>query len=64
MSSYWIHFATSGDPNGEGLETWPVYDPLADRVLELGDTIAVVQGLRADRLDVFDAYYDSLRGAT
>ena len=61
MSSYWINFATTGDPNGEGLPIWPAYDPTADQVLELGDSIATVQGLMADRLDVFDAYYDSVR---
>lgn len=26
MSSYWVNFATAGDPNGEGLPEWPAYD--------------------------------------
>ncbi|XP_032891788.1 carboxylesterase 5A-like isoform X2 [Amblyraja radiata] len=25
MMSYWANFAKNGDPNGEGLELWPVY---------------------------------------
>ena len=61
MASYWVNFAATGDPNGDGRPDWPVYDPDADGVLELGDTIGVIQGLLKDRLDAFDAYYEDLR---
>ncbi|MCY3971761.1 MAG: carboxylesterase family protein [Acidobacteria bacterium] len=61
MSAYWVNFAATGDPNGDGLPNWPVYDPSADGVLELGDTIGLIQDLLKDRLDVFDAYYEDLR---
>ncbi len=64
MSSYWIHFATTGDPNGEGLPKWPVYDTSTDAALNLGDQIEVVNQLWKDRLDVFDAYYHSLRNSS
>jgi para-nitrobenzyl esterase len=36
VSSYWINFATSGDPNGKGLVAWPAYNPDAHATMELG----------------------------
>jgi para-nitrobenzyl esterase len=39
IMDYWVHFAQSGDPNGERLPRWPAYDAAADPYLELGDSI-------------------------
>jgi para-nitrobenzyl esterase len=39
MSSYWVNFATSGNPNGKGLPVWPVYAEKKDLALGLGDQI-------------------------
>ena len=40
MSSYWVNFATQGDPNGAGLPVWPLFDPQAPTVMHFGDGIA------------------------
>jgi para-nitrobenzyl esterase len=39
MMSYWINFATMGDPNGAGLPAWPAYSEKADTVMLLGDPV-------------------------
>jgi para-nitrobenzyl esterase len=36
VSSYWMNFAASGDPNGKLLSNWPVYAPDAHKTMELG----------------------------
>lgn len=39
MSSYWVNFAKTGDPNGEGLPVWPVFNDSKPEVIELGDEV-------------------------
>ena len=36
MSSYWINFAATGDPNGPGLPKWPTLRDAPEKVMELG----------------------------
>jgi para-nitrobenzyl esterase len=39
MSSYWVNFATTGNPNGKALPVWPEYDENTDLALGIGDQI-------------------------
>ena len=55
MSSYWVNFATRGDPNGAGLPVWPAFQPTAHERLILGPKIEVGPGLDAGRVALFDA---------
>jgi para-nitrobenzyl esterase len=54
VSSYWVNFATTGDPNGKGLPAWPRVDPKNERALEIGDTISVIRVPNAAALDFLD----------
>jgi para-nitrobenzyl esterase len=39
MSSYWVNFAATGNPNGEGLPAWPAFTNDAPAIIELGDEV-------------------------
>jgi para-nitrobenzyl esterase len=61
-SSYWVNFARSGNPNGPGLPSWPVFTDADNKVLYLGDPITVGGVANINSLNVFDAVYTSVRG--
>ena len=61
MSSYWVNFATKGDPNGPGLPMWPVYkDHASGRVMVLGDAIGLEPSPPSAKLTFYDAAYARL----
>ncbi|MES1222327.1 MAG: carboxylesterase family protein, partial [Bacteroidota bacterium] len=37
MSSYFVNFIKSGDPNGNGLPEWPAYTTTEKQIMILGD---------------------------
>ena len=53
-SAYWVAFAKTGDPNGDGRPEWPRHDPASDRVINFTNNGVVVgpDPLKA-RLDVW-----------
>ncbi|HEX5227900.1 MAG TPA: carboxylesterase family protein [Bryobacteraceae bacterium] len=64
MSSYWVNFATSGDPNGKGLAKWPSFDDRSsNRPMVLGDRAEVGPAPNAAQLAFFESIYEKERRA-
>jgi para-nitrobenzyl esterase len=55
MLKYWVNFAETGNPNGEGLENWPQYQSSTDCFLEINSIPNGSQtGLRTAQSDLWD----------
>jgi para-nitrobenzyl esterase len=62
MSSYWVNFARSGNPNGHGLPAWPAFTNAESKVQYLGDPTTTGGVASIDTLEVFDGVYSAVRG--
>jgi para-nitrobenzyl esterase len=51
ISSYWVNFARTGDPNGKGLPVWSNYEAGAEPYMEFGDPVQLRNHLLKDQLD-------------
>jgi para-nitrobenzyl esterase len=55
MASYWANFTKTGDPNGPGLEKWPVYDSADHPMMRFGEKIRAEAQAHRERYDYWDA---------
>jgi para-nitrobenzyl esterase len=58
VSSYWVNFAKTGDPNGKGLAAWPQFkDKTTGRAMELGDTQQPRKEMPLEKFALYDQLY-------
>ncbi len=58
MSQYWVNFARTGNPNGDGLPVWPRYEREGEPAIEFATYgTAATSKIRETKLDLFDASY-------
>jgi len=60
MSSYWVNFAATGDPNGKNLPKWPVFDK-SENAMSLGDKVESIPLPNKSGLDWIDGHQSTPR---
>ncbi len=59
ISDYWVQFATTGDPNREGLPYWPAYDVETQQHQIIGADVGQGSNFRRQELDELDRYFEA-----
>jgi para-nitrobenzyl esterase len=57
LSSYWVNFARTGNPNGPGLPRWKAYDPKVKQTMEIGERFGPIAFPDSKRLDFWKRFY-------
>ncbi len=60
MSSHWVNFAKTGDPNMKGLSKWPVYNGKLESVMVFGNPPQGKETPTEAQLAFFQSYFDKL----
>ncbi|HEY4364025.1 MAG TPA: carboxylesterase family protein [Bryobacteraceae bacterium] len=63
MTTYWVNFAATGDPNGKGLPQWQPYNVKNNdaKAMVFSDTAQFGPQIDAPRLAFFDKYYEVVK---
>jgi para-nitrobenzyl esterase len=64
ISSFWVNFAKTGDPNGPGLPKWPAFTETNPLALEFSDNPQPCAYPNLKKLQLWEQYYAWRRGET
>ena len=62
MNRYWANFVINGDPNGEGLAPWPLYQDDEATVMLFKDGTRLIETPNKPQLELMEAYFAWKRG--
>ena len=57
MNRYWANFVKTGDPNGEGLDNWPVYQDGEKSVMYFKNGTSLIETPNKPQLELHEAFY-------
>ncbi len=57
MMTYWLNFAKTGNPNGEGLPHWPQFDKQKATVMKFKNGAHLIELPHQDKLQLMDDFY-------
>ena len=58
MITYWSNFAKTGNPNGESLPNWPLYNNVDYKVMELGNNVGLIDDRYLDLYPLIDDFIE------
>ena len=62
MQQYWVNFAkTGGNPNGEGLPLWPVFEEGKPTVMQFNNGTSLITTPNIERIQFIDDFMNSMR---
>jgi para-nitrobenzyl esterase len=59
MSSYWVNYAATGNPNGKGLPPWPAFDAKSPIVMQVGDSFGPIPVADAAKIDFWKRFFQT-----
>ncbi|MAP93443.1 MAG: carboxylesterase [Ponticaulis sp.] len=63
MTQYWVNFAKTGNPNGEGLPLWPEFHTSDEQLMELKSAPAPIDVPQLDKLNALETHFVAQRAA-